>query len=341
MARAAVRGSLAAGLVGLALAVAVLWPLQKTTSLGTVLAASLWPLLVVALARAVTLALYTLGWRALLPGAADLGFAPLLRFRWIGEAVNGLLPALQVGGDLARARLTVIGLGVPPAAAGAALILDLAAGAGSQVMLVLLGVVVFLAEGSTRTLSLGPSFVGVAAILGGAAGLLAAMRLAHRPLRAIAGRLAAHTGATGQAGTGPELDAALRSAARRGPIARSFGWHLLGWLTQAAETWLILQLLGAPVGAGAALVIDSLAGAARAAAFFLPGGLGVQEGALGHLARAYGVAPEAAVTLVLVKRLREVVVGLPALVVWAFHERALLDRIAGGAAARPRGEGGA
>ena len=338
MVRATVRGSVAAGLVGLALAVFALLPLQRNTPLGAVLAASVWPLLVVSLARVVTLALYTVGWRALLPRGADLRFWPLLRFRWIGEAINALLPALQVGGDLARARLVVIRLGVPPGLAGAALILDLATGAASQVLLVLLGVAVLLVEGSTRTLPLRPAFLGLVIILATVAGLLAAVRFTRRPLRALASRLAARATPTGEGG-GPELDAALRSQARRGPLARSFTWHLLGWFSQAAETWLILRLVGAPVGAGAALVIDSLAGAARAAAFFLPGGLGVQEGALGHLALAHGVPPEAAVTLVIVKRLREVVVGLPALVVWAFHERALLDRLVRGSEAPSPGEG--
>jgi putative membrane protein len=338
MARATVRGSVAAGLVGLALAVFVLAPLQRDTSLETVLAASIGPLLVVSLARFVTLALYTVGWRALLPRGADLRFWPLLRFRWIGEAINALLPALQVGGDLARARLVVTRLGAPPGLAGAALILDLAAGAASQVVLVLIGVAVLLVEGSTRALPLLPALFGLVALLATIAGLLAAARFARRPLGAIASRLATRATPTGEGG-GPELDAALRSQARPGPLARGFAWHLLGWFSQAAETWLILRLAGAPVGAGAALVIDSLAGAARAAAFFLPGGLGVQEGALGHLALAYGVPPEAAVTLVIVKRLREVVVGLPALVVWAFHERALLDRIVRGSDGRSREEG--
>jgi putative membrane protein len=328
MARATLGGSVAAGLVGLALAVFALLPLQRHTSLGAALSASLWPLLVVSLARVLTLSLNTFAWRALLPGRAGLRFPTLLRFRWIGEAINALLPAFQVGGDVARARLVVIGSGVSPGAAGAALVLDIAAGAGSQAVVVLGVAAVLLAEGSTRTLPLSPAFLGVVAILAAAIGLFAAVRFGRRPLRAIVNRLAARADTAGQEAVGPDLDAALRSQlARRGSLASAFAWHLLGWLSQAAETWLILQLLGVPVGAGAALVIESLAGAARAAAFFLPGGLGVQEGALGHLALAYGAPPEAAVTLVIVKRLREVVVGLPALVVWAFHERALFDRV--------------
>jgi putative membrane protein len=327
MARAAtVRGSLAAGLVGLALAVVALLPLQRQASLGTALTASLWPLLVVSPARAVTLALHTLGWRALLSGQPRLRFWPLLRFRWIGEAINALLPAMQVGGDLARARLVVIGAGVSPGAAGAALVLDLTAGAASQAVIVLLGVALLLAQGGTHTLPVGPAVLGIAAVLAAVVGLLAAVRFGRRPLRAMVNRLAARTATIGEAGSQPELESNLRSQlARRGSLARSFAWHLLGWLSQVAETWLILQLLGVPVAAGTALVIESLTGAARAAAFFLPGGLGVQEGTLGYLALAGGVPAEAAVTLVIVKRLREVVVGLPALMVWAFHERALLD----------------
>jgi hypothetical protein len=123
------------------------------------------------------------------------------------------------------------------------------------------------------------------------------------------------------------LDAAMKRLARRPyALAGAALWHLLGWFSQVVETWGVLALCGARVSWTAALAIESLSAAARAAAFFVPGGLGVQEGALVYLCRHLGVPPEPALALGLVKRLREIVVGLPGLVAWAIAERAPLGR---------------
>ena len=337
---AATRVSMLAGLLGLSLAAVVLARLQwqHPGPLVRVLASLGWPLLAACLVRALTLAQYTVSWRALLPAEQPIRFGLLLRLRWIGDAINGLLPAMQVGGDLARARLMVRMAGVAPAVAGAALILDITVGALSQVVFTGMGLAALASSPGTQR-SLRPLLAGGLILLAGAAILLLALRFGRRPLRWLVRRLQRRALASPQA-SGPGRDAGdlpevadLETAvqdllARRGALLRSFAWHLTGWLCQAAETWLILLLLGHPISAGAALALDSLAGAARAAVFFVPGGLGVQEGALGFLAVALGVPPETALALVLVKRLREVVLGLPGLMLWVFHERDLLDRLA-------------
>ena len=70
---------------------------------------------------------------------------------------------------------------------------------------------------------------------------------------------------------------------------------------------------GRPLRFGEALIIESLGHAARTAAFFIPGGLGVQDGALLLLGSAVGLGPDAGLVLALTKRLREVALGVPAL----------------------------
>jgi glycosyltransferase involved in cell wall biosynthesis len=87
------------------------------------------------------------------------------------------------------------------------------------------------------------------------------------------------------------------------------------------ETWLVLRLLGRPIGWVAALAIESLAASARGAAFVVPGGIGVQEGALVAVGAAFGVAAPAALALGVVKRGRELVVGAPAIAAWVIAER--------------------
>jgi glycosyltransferase involved in cell wall biosynthesis len=124
------------------------------------------------------------------------------------------------------------------------------------------------------------------------------------------------------------LDQALRSVQRRrGTLLAASGWHLVAWLSQAGETWLVLRLLGVEVSPAAALAIESLAASTRAAAFVIPGGIGVQEGALMAVSAALGIPVPAALALAIIKRGRELLVGAPALAVWAVAERHAIARL--------------
>src|SRR4029077_20767668 len=73
--------------------------------------------------------------------------------------------------------------------------------------------------------------------------------------------------------------------------------------------------------------IESLAAAARGAAFVVPGGIGVQEGALVAVSAAFGVAAPTALALGIIKRGRELLVGAPAIVAWAVAERHTIARM--------------
>jgi uncharacterized membrane protein YbhN (UPF0104 family) len=50
--------------------------------------------------------------------------------------------------------------------------------------------------------------------------------------------------------------------------------------------------------------------------FAVPGALGIQEGGYIVICRALGLSPEIAIALSLIKRLREVVLGVPGLILW-------------------------
>ena len=79
-----------------------------------------------------------------------------------------------------------------------------------------------------------------------------------------------------------------------------------------------LHVLALPSGqlARGALAIEALTQAARHAAFMVPAGLGIQEAAVVLLAQLFGVGPDVAFSLALVKRMREVVFGCFALLSW-------------------------
>ena len=95
---------------------------------------------------------------------------------------------------------------------------------------------------------------------------------------------------------------------------------MLAWAMGAAEIWLALYFMDIPVTIADALLLESLILAVRAAAFFVPGAVGVQEGAFVLLGAVIGIGPEVALALSLIKRVRELVIGVPALLAWQVAE---------------------
>ena len=106
---------------------------------------------------------------------------------------------------------------------------------------------------------------------------------------------------------------------RRGLI-RSVTWHLAGWFVGAIEVWIVLNFMGYSIDYGDAVIIESLMHAVRGAAFAVPGALGAQEGGLIVLCAIFGVPPEAALALSLVKRIPDLVIGVPGLIAWQAME---------------------
>ena len=102
--------------------------------------------------------------------------------------------------------------------------------------------------------------------------------------------------------------------------------HLAAWVSGVAETWLALWAMGHGDSLAAAFVIESLGMAARSAGFAVPGALGVQEGGFVLVAALYGIPADAAVALSMVKRAREILVGVPGLIMWQWAEGSRLLR---------------
>jgi putative membrane protein len=136
------------------------------------------------------------------------------------------------------------------------------------------------------------------------------------------------------------LHAALESIYRyRSGIWASFLLHFGCWVVSAAEMWVALRLANAPLPFGTMIVIESLVYATRAVAFVVPNSVGVQEGAYVVLGTAFGLSPEMGLALSLLKRARDLTIGMPVLVVWqAIEGGRLMRRAAAKAPGAPMGE---
>jgi uncharacterized protein (DUF952 family) len=96
--------------------------------------------------------------------------------------------------------------------------------------------------------------------------------------------------------------------------------HLLSWAGGTGEVYLGLLAMGHPVTLPQAFVVESLGMAARSAGFAVPGALGVQEGGFILVGGLFGVAPDLALALSMLKRAREIAVGSVGLLLWQWAE---------------------
>jgi len=300
--------TVAAWLLGLALLALLLAMNDGLAVLEAVASLRLWLVLVVAY-HLVPLWVDGVAWQRLFADPPPL--IDLLRIRFIAEGVNGLFPVPHLGellrADLAR-RLA------RGAEAAAAVVVDVTLGVATEVLFAALGLALLgslLSDG----LLLRAVLMAMALLLGGAgafyflqrAGLFAlAVALAHRWAPRSQSRLALEEAQA--------LDGQVAALyARRRVLLISALWRLAGWIVGAGEIWLILRGLGQPIDFAGAFVLESLSQVARTGAFVIPGGLGVQDGALLLLCAQFGLGAETGLALALAKRCRELVLGLPAL----------------------------
>jgi hypothetical protein len=96
--------------------------------------------------------------------------------------------------------------------------------------------------------------------------------------------------------------------------------QFFAFVSGAFEVWFALRLFGHPVGAGAAVALESMMQAVRHLAFIVPAGIGVQEAGLVVFGGALGVDGEFAIAISMVKRMRELLCGLPSLLSWQWLE---------------------
>ena len=99
-------------------------------------------------------------------------------------------------------------------------------------------------------------------------------------------------------------------------LSASFLIHVAGVFFGAIEVWIALCFMDHPVSAAQAVAIESLGQGSRAVAFVLPAGLGVQDGALIAACAIFGIPAEAALAMALIKRVPDLVLGIPALLGW-------------------------
>lgn len=311
-------------LAGLALALALI-AYQGIGSVSHAVATVGWGLVALTAYHLLPMACSALGWRAVLHNRWQGTLGAFLNARWIREHVAHLLPVLQVGGEVVGARILTF-RGATPGVAGGSVVVDLTLEAATQLLFTLLGLAILVTSGNhpqlvrwvlTGLLIAVPLLAGF--LLAQHRGLFLWIerqfeRVAERSQRLSLGRI-------------ENLHETILSLYRdRTGVFVGCCYHFLCWLLGAGEVWLALYFMGHPVTPLQAVLLESLGEALRSAAFAIPGQLGIQEGGYMLLGTLVGLSPDLGLALSLVKRVRILLLGVPALLAWQIVEsRRLLD----------------
>lgn len=309
-----------AALAGLAAAVWMIAANGWAEIVRAILAAG-WGLLFVIALHAPQLLFSSLAWRCALQSDAPPPLRRFLGWRVIREAVNALLPVAQVGGEVVAARLMAL-RGVPLGAASASVTVDLTLEMAGQVVFTLLGLGLLLIGHSAPELA---AWVlrGLAVAVLVLIGLVGAQRFGLlRVLENALLRLAARRNWKGVEAIAGLHAAAVAIYRSPGRLALGLACHTFSWLLGGLEVMGAFWALGHPVGLTDALIVEALGQAFHSLGFAVPGALGVQEGGLILICGLLGIEPQVALELSLLKRVREVALGLPGLLAWHLQERA-------------------
>ena len=257
-------------------------------------------------------------WHALLPASCAPRLWPLVRARLVRDAGAEVLPFSQIGGIALGVRAAILqGLAAPLAAAS--MIVDVTTEMLAQIAYAALGMVILAARvpQSSQVASLieGCAIGLVLAVI--AAGLFIGLQRRGGPITArFASRLLRDAGRT-LTGVGSALEAIYRSPAR---FVLSTALHLAAWVGNGAAVWLGFRLIGARLDLAAVIAIESIVYAIRSAAVIVPNALGVQEGAYVLLAPLFGVGTDTALAMSVLKRARDIAIGVPVLLLWQAAE---------------------
>ncbi len=250
------------------------------------------------------------GWRLTFTGRMPVGFPTFWRIRWIGEAMNNVIPSAYVGGEALKVYL-LRQRGVDPSIATTAAVVSKSAQTLAQLIFICLAAAIFLRiapDVPWLRQSLG-------VVLGG--GLMALGVLFWIQQRGVFATVRQITGLVGWKPHWLEsrreklekTDATITGFYRhqRGRFLGSASMYFTGWLLDSTEIYLVSRLLGQPVTVSQALVLEAFVGVAKVMGMWVPGAMGVQEGGILLIGRTAGLPEPLCIAYAVLRRAREVI----------------------------------
>jgi putative membrane protein len=265
-----------------------------------------------------------LAWRSVVPPPCASGIWTFVWGRLIRDSGSEVLPLSYLGGFAMGARAANVA-GLPASVAFASTVVDVTLEIIAQIAYTALGVGLLMWHRPQSDLFF-PLVIGLAVAVVTVAGFIAVQRrglglieqLAKRSASRLIPKALAH---------GASLQTMIHAiyGYSRG-ISLGLALHVAGWIANGIEAYIALRFMGVGIGIGPVLAIESLLYAIRSAAFVVPNAVGVQEGAYVVLGGLFGLGPEITLALSLLKRARDLIIGIPALLAWQALESGQLWR---------------
>jgi len=247
--------------------------------------------------------------------------------RMVRDASINLLPFSQLGGFLFGARAVMLhGLDWPVATATT--VVDLTAEFLAEVVFVGMGLVIVLVRDPATDLRV-PLELGLGAAVLAATLFIWTQRGASTLFSRISGRIASRRFSGAQAQVemlGIELDAIYRARFR---LATGFLLHLSGWVATGVGGWIAYRVLGTRIDVATGIAIEALVAALSAVTFLVPMSAGIQEASYAGVGAIFGLPAEVSLAVSLLRRARDIVVGVPILLAWQVVEMRRLRAVAG------------
>ena len=269
-------------------------------------------------------AILGVAWNLIIPSRAMRRPWVFIWGRMVRDASANCLPFSQLGGFVFGARaVTLHGVDWPTATAST--VVDVTAEFLAQIAFTCIGLGILLARAPRSALAV-PVEVGIGLAVLACFGFVWVQKGAAPVFARIGRRIAGNW--FPDAGERFELLQAQLGLiyGDTGRLALGFMVHLIGWIGTGAAGWIGYRALGVAINFDDAVAIEALLSAAGAVAFLVPVNAGVQEAGYAGLGAIFGVAPELSLGVSLVRRARDIVVGVPILLLWQTIEMRRLRR---------------
>ena len=287
--------------------------------IGAVAAAGWW-LAVIPVFHLLPLFLDSFEWWLLFPDEDRPRVRTTFWARFLGESFSNLVPAAQVGGDIVRARLMVLS-NAPMAVSAGTVLVDITVSVFLQTIFTLFGLTLLILV-TGRTNLLFPTLMGAPVGILAVAGFYFVQRIGmFRIFGAILSNCARDDKWRALVGKSGELDKALqRVYSRTGSVAACCIVTMISFVAGSGEVWIGLYALGVPASFEKARILECVGQGIQTALCLIPGALGVREGGYVAVGGLLGIPGETAFALALMRRVRELALGLPGLLAWQLVE---------------------
>jgi putative membrane protein len=304
-------------LAGVIAAVYLVWSIGFDAVFAAVARAGFGGLALLCLFALLVFVSLALAWFFLLPPPERRPLRDLYLARLVRDSIAEISPFSPVGGMVAAARLMVL-RGMNPAYAAASVAADATTEAMAQMVFLAFG----LGLGFTQFRHLqgsGPLTEAMLAVLLLAVPGIALLIFLQKKGAGFAEKIAARFFPQVREGVSfrAAIEALYDSPSR---LAISAALHLLAWIGAGVGTFIAFRLVGGHISLLNAVALEALLCTLRSIAAPVPAAVGVQEWGYAMLAPLFGLPQEMGLAVSLLKRAREIVLGVPALIYWQGRE---------------------